>query len=226
MMKNVILRATNIFKSYVQGTSTLNILRGVSLEIREGDAVSIIGSSGAGKSTFLHILGTLDRPDRGELWALGQGLFKLNDEQLAQFRNEKMGFVFQFHHLFNELTALENVLLPARIGGDDLSSAEKYARDLLHTMGLGLRTEHFPHQLSGGELQRVAIARALIRKPSILFADEPTGNLDSSNGQMIQDLFFKLKDQLGLTLIVVTHDTQFARRFPRSYRMQDGQWRL
>jgi lipoprotein-releasing system ATP-binding protein len=226
MMKNVILRATNIFKSYVQGTNTLNILRGVSLEIREGDAVSIIGSSGAGKSTFLHILGTLDRPDRGELWALGQDLFKLNDEQLAQFRNEKMGFVFQFHHLFNELTALENVLLPARIGGDDLASAEKYARDLLHTMGLGLRTEHFPHQLSGGELQRVAIARALIRKPSILFADEPTGNLDSTNGQMIQDLFFKLKDQLGLTLIVVTHDTQFARRFPRSYRMQDGQWRL
>ncbi len=226
MMKNVILRATNIFKSYVQGTSTLNILRGVSLEIREGDAVSIMGSSGAGKSTFLHILGTLDRPDRGELWALGQDLFKLNDEQLAAFRNEKMGFVFQFHHLFNELTALENVLLPARIGGDNLQVAEKYARDLLHTMGLGLRTEHFPHQLSGGELQRVAIARALIRKPSILFADEPTGNLDSNNGQLIQDLFFKLKDQLGLTLIVVTHDTQFARRFPRSYRMQDGQWRL
>ena len=226
MMKNVILRATNIFKSYVQGTSTLNILRGVSLEIREGDAVSIIGSSGAGKSTFLHILGTLDRPDRGELWALGQDLFKLNDEQLAQFRNEKMGFVLQFHHLFNELTALENVLLPARIGGDDLHHAEKYARDLLHGMGLGLRTEHFPHQLSGGELQRVAIARALVRKPSILFADEPTGNLDSTNGQMIQYLFFKLKDQLGLTLIVVTHDTQFARRFPRSYRMQDGQWRL
>lgn len=220
-----LMRAQSIIKSYPQGDGgDLQILRGVSLDIREGEAISILGSSGAGKSTFLQILGTLDRPQSGELSFQDRNLLSMNDDELALFRNEKMGFVFQFHHLLAEFTALENVMIPGRIAGESVKEAKEKATELLYQMGLGPRIEHYPSQLSGGELQRVAIARSLIRRPKILFADEPTGNLDVQNSLRIQDLFFELKDRLGLALVVVTHDLSFAQKFPRVLRMKDGQW--
>jgi len=224
MVSSPILKAKNILKSYPQGVGELQILRGISLEIFPGDAVSILGSSGAGKSTFLHILGTLDRPQGGELKYEDQDLLSMNDDELSLFRNQKMGFVFQFHHLISEFTALENVILPGRIAGEPMKELKLRAEEILHTMGMKDRLSHYPSQLSGGELQRVAIARALIRKPKILFADEPTGNLDSKNGQLIQELFFNLKNKMGLTMVVVTHDLNFASRFPKVLRMKDGNW--
>jgi lipoprotein-releasing system ATP-binding protein len=172
----------------------------------------------------MHIMGTLDRPTSGELFFQGQSLLAMGDEELAHFRNREMGFVFQFHHLLSEFTALENVMIPARVGGLDKSEALGRAEDLLRQMGLTARMGHFPSQLSGGELQRVAIARALVMRPQILFADEPTGNLDSQNGGLIQDLFFHLKESLGLTLVVVTHDPGFSRKFARVQRISDGRW--
>jgi lipoprotein-releasing system ATP-binding protein len=220
-----LIRAHSIIKSYPQGDGgELQILRGVSLDIHEGEAISILGASGAGKSTFLQILGTLDRPQSGELSFQDRNLLTMSDDEVALFRNEKMGFVFQFHHLLAEFTALENVMIPGRIAGESVKEAKEKSTELLYQMGLGPRIEHYPSQLSGGELQRVAIARALIRKPKILFADEPTGNLDVQNSLRIQDLFFELKDRLGLALVVVTHDLSFAQKFPRVLKMKDGQW--
>lgn len=224
MNNQMILRAQGITKNYPQGASELAILKGVGIEIKNGDAVCIVGSSGAGKSTLLHILGTLDRPTSGEVYFENQNLFQMSEEDLAQFRNKEMGFVFQFHHLLTEFTALENVMIPARVGGVPVAEASAKAEHLLKTLGMGHRLEHYPNQLSGGELQRVAIARALVRNPKILFADEPTGNLDSGNSAIIQDLFFQLKEMFGLTLIVVTHDANFARRFGRVHQIKDGHW--
>lgn len=221
---NTLVKAINIHKSYVQGTGELEILRGVNLEIRPGEALAILGASGAGKSTLLHIMGTLDRPNRGELYWEGQDLLKMEDEELSLFRNSEMGFVFQSHHLLGEFTALENVMLPCRVGGESIKEAKEKALHLLAFMGLAERADHYPNQLSGGELQRVAIARALVRHPKILFADEPTGNLDSQTSVKIQDLFFRLKAEMNLALVVVTHDLAFATRFPKVYRMKDGQW--
>ncbi|MBC7372320.1 MAG: ABC transporter ATP-binding protein [Bdellovibrionaceae bacterium] len=219
------MRADSIVKSYPQGDGgELQILRGLSLEIRDGEAMCILGSSGAGKSTFLQILGTLDRPQSGQLYFQERNILDMNDEEVATFRNEKMGFVFQFHHLLAEFTALENVMIPCRIAGQSVRDARDQATELLYQMGLGPRMAHYPSQLSGGELQRVAIARALVRRPKILFADEPTGNLDMQNSQRIQDLFFELKERLGLALVVVTHDLAFAQKFPKILRMKDGQW--
>lgn len=224
-MSELLLRATNLKKSYAQGSGALEILRGVSLDIHAGEAIGIVGVSGAGKSTLMHILGTLDRADSGELSFEGKALHEMSDDELSKFRNEKMGFVFQFHHLLSEFNALENVALPARIAGQHPAIARRQAEEWLTKLGLQDRLGHYPSQLSGGELQRVAIARALIRKPRILFADEPTGNLDSMNSQRIQDLFFELKQSLGLTLVVVTHDRTFASRFPRVLEMKDGLWK-
>ncbi|HRO67605.1 MAG TPA: ABC transporter ATP-binding protein [Pseudobdellovibrionaceae bacterium] len=221
----VLLKAQGLRKVYAQGEGQLEILKGIDLEIREGEAVGIIGASGAGKSTLLQIIGALDQPTEGELWFEGRGLLQMNDEELSRFRNEKMGFVFQFHHLLSELTALENVMLPGRIAGETLGPLKNRSEELLSLLGLSARQEHYPTQMSGGELQRVAIARALIRRPRILFADEPTGNLDSANSLKIQDLFFELKKNLGLTLVVVTHDREFASRFPRVLEMSDGRWK-
>ncbi|MFP5518849.1 MAG: ABC transporter ATP-binding protein [Bdellovibrionia bacterium] len=221
---NILLEAKNVIKTYQQGVSSVEVLRGIGLTVKEGEAVAILGSSGAGKSTLLQILGTLDRPTSGEVLFSGQSLFEKSEEDLALFRNQEMGFVFQFHHLLSELTALENVMLPCRIAQLPISEAERKARYLLDLLGVGHRASHFPAELSGGEMQRVAIARALVRRPKILFADEPTGNLDSQNSLNIQDLFFDLKEKLGLTLVVVTHDLQFAARFPRVLRMKDGLW--
>ncbi len=223
-MANVLLSAKNIFKSYPQGSGTLDILKGVSLDIHEGEAMGIVGSSGSGKSTLLQILGTLDYPQSGELVYLEKNLFQLDDEQLSLFRNQTIGFVFQFHHLLSELSALENVLLPCRIANQDIGIATRQASELLAFLGLGDRLNHYPNQLSGGELQRVAIARALVRQPRILFADEPTGNLDSMNSYKIQELFFKIREQLKIALVVVTHDLQFAQKFPRLLHLKDGRW--
>ncbi|PIS12010.1 MAG: lipoprotein-releasing system ATP-binding protein LolD [Bdellovibrio sp. CG10_big_fil_rev_8_21_14_0_10_47_8] len=219
-----ILSAKRISKSYPQGAGHLDILKEISLDIHHGEAICIVGASGAGKSTLLHILGTLDRPNSGELSFGGRSLLSMADEDLSLFRNQEMGFVFQFHHLLTEFTALENVLIPLRVRGVSKSESEDRAAEILNTLGLGERFEHFPSQLSGGELQRVAIARALIGRPQILFADEPTGNLDSHNSAVIQDLFFQLKESFGLTLVVVTHDPQFSRKFPRVLKMSDGRW--
>lgn len=223
-MANVLLSAKNLFKSYPQGSGTLDILKGVSVDIHEGEAIGIVGSSGSGKSTLLQILGTLDYPQSGELVYLEKNLFQLDDEQLSLFRNQTIGFVFQFHHLLSELSALENVLLPCRIANQDVGIATRQAADLLGFLGLGDRLNHYPNQLSGGELQRVAIARALVRQPRILFADEPTGNLDSMNSYKIQELFFKIREQLKIALVVVTHDLQFAQKFPRLLHLKDGRW--
>ncbi|AGH95131.1 ABC transporter ATP-binding protein [Pseudobdellovibrio exovorus] len=216
------IEVKNVVKNYVTGSSELEVLKDVSFGINAGEAVCLLGASGAGKSTLLQIMGTLDRPTSGQVLYRGDDVFALNDEKLSLFRNQKMGFVFQFHHLIQEMTALENIMLPSLIAGDDTSSSRAEALKWLEFMGLGDRAEHFPHQLSGGELQRVAIARALIKKPEVLFADEPTGNLDSENSRKIQDLFFQLRDQLGLTLIVVTHDMAFAEKFPRVFKVKDG----
>lgn len=224
-MADVLLRARGITKTYPQGSGELQILRGVDLEVRQGEAIGIVGASGAGKSTLLQILGTLDRPTSGELFFEEKNLLALDDRDLSRFRSRKMGFVFQFHHLMAEFTALENVLLPCRIGGEIMSAAKRRAEERLELLGLKDRMDHYPSQLSGGELQRVAIARALIREPQILFADEPTGNLDSTNSARIQNLFFELAQTLGLTVIVVTHDRAFASRFPRLLEMKDGLWR-
>ncbi|MGE4132494.1 MAG: ABC transporter ATP-binding protein [Bdellovibrionales bacterium] len=214
------LRASRIEKSY----GRLHILRGLDFEIVRGEAVCILGASGAGKSTFLHILGTLDRPTSGTVYYGNENLFTKSDSELSAFRAEKLGFVFQFHHLLSEFTAEENVMLPGRISGRPQGECQARARELLDYLGLSHRLGHYPSQLSGGEQQRVAIARALFHRPPILLADEPTGNLDSENCAKIQDLFFRLKEEMGLTLVVVTHDSQFAARFPRSVKMADGQW--
>ena len=214
------IRATRIEKAYGQ----LQILKGLDFEVVQGEAVCILGASGAGKSTFLHILGTLDRPTRGTVTFHGEDLFAKNDNELSAFRSQKLGFVFQFHHLLSEFSALENVMMPGRIAGKNVHECKSRAATLLDYLGLSHRLKHFPSELSGGEQQRVAIARALFHRPMLLLADEPTGNLDSENSQKIQDLFFQLKEEMGLTLIAVTHDTRFAARFPRSVKMADGHW--
>jgi lipoprotein-releasing system ATP-binding protein len=223
-MSDLLLSARKIRKVYPQGTGELEIVKDLSIDIRKGEAICIVGASGAGKSTFLHILGTLDRPSSGDLFFQGRSLLAMGDEELAKFRNQEMGFVFQFHHLLSEFNALENVMIPARVAGMDRTEALGRAEGLMKQMGLTTRMTHFPSQLSGGELQRVAIARALICRPQILFADEPTGNLDSQNSGLIQDLFFQLKESLGLTLIVVTHDPNFSRKFGKVHRISDGRW--
>lgn len=219
-----LITVEGLSKKYQTGSSELSVLNNLSFSIQAGEAVCLLGASGAGKSTLLQILGTLDRPSSGQVKFRGEDVFALNDEQLALFRNQKMGFVFQFHHLIQELTALENVMLPALIAGDQQEETEQDALKWLTEMGLSERVDHYPSQLSGGELQRVAIARALIRKPEVLFADEPTGNLDSQNSQKIQDLFFELRTRLGITLVVVTHDLAFANKFARVFKVKDGRF--
>lgn len=224
-MNEPILKLERIHKVYNRDhNSRVEVLKGVDLDIYEGEAVCILGASGAGKSTLLHILGTLDAPTLGRALYKKQDLSQKSDEELALFRNTELGFVFQFHHLLSEFTALENVMLPARIGGASEAAAKERAMELLVQLGLESRVDHFPSEMSGGEQQRVAVARALVQKPKILLADEPTGNLDTENSRQIQELFFSLKRKLGLTLVVVTHDPNFAMRFPRRLTLKDGQW--
>ncbi len=219
-----LLEATDIFKSYPTGSTNLEVLKGISLQIQKKEAVCLLGASGSGKSTLLQILGTLDRPTSGEVLFRGVSITKMSDDSLAEFRNQKMGFVFQFHHLIQEFSALENIMLPSLIASEKKADVVEKAMNWLRFMGLEDRAHHYPSQLSGGELQRVAIARALIKDPEILFADEPTGNLDSENSLKIQQLFFELREKFGLTLIVVTHDMQFAGLFPRVFKVKDGRF--
>ena len=217
-----LLKTEKLCKAYVQPAGSLQVLKNVDLQLFKGEAVCIVGSSGAGKSTLLHLLGALDRPTSGNIFFNDKNLQDFSDEELASLRNEKMGFVFQFHHLLGEFTALENVMIPCLIAGLSRREAKQKAEELLFTLGLTSRTSHYPSELSGGEQQRVAIARALVRKPEVLLADEPTGNLDTQNGKIIEDLFFNLKARLGITLIVVTHNLQFASRFTKVVRLKDG----
>ena len=204
--------------------SSLQVLKGLDIDVYTGEAVCIMGSSGAGKSTLLHLLGALDRPTSGSVLFRNQDIFAFNDDRLSAFRNRSMSFVFQFHHLLGEFTALENVMMPALIGGEGFREAREKALKLLDDLGLKGRSHHRPNALSGGEQQRVAIARALIRKPAVIFADEPTGNLDQKNGQQVQTLLFDLQKKHNLTLVAVTHDYEFARRFPKVRTLRDGQW--
>ena len=212
------IKATNITKSY----GTLQVLRGVDLQVGRGEIIAIAGKSGAGKSTLLHILGTLDRPDGGELWVENENVFIKDQRQLAAFRNRKIGFVFQFHHLLPEFTALENVCIPAFIAGTSESKARQEAARLLDYLGLSERLEHKPGQLSGGEQQRVAMARALINQPVMVLADEPSGNLDSASSEDLHNLLFQLRDELQQTFIIVTHNMTLAKMSDRCLTMADG----
>ncbi len=200
----------------------LEVLKGVSLTVGRGEVVSIVGASGAGKTTLLQIVGTLSRADRGDVLIDGENVSSLKDRQLSLFRNRHIGFVFQFHNLLPEFTALENVCIPGYIGGRERTEVELRARELIEMMGLGERAMHKPAQLSGGEQQRVAIARALINSPSVLLADEPSGNLDSRNREEIHRLFFELRDKIGQTSVIVTHDENLASMCDRKLTMRDG----
>lgn len=213
------IKAHDIHKSYGE----LEVLKGVSLEVKPSEVVSIVGPSGAGKTTLLQILGTLSKMDSGSLTIDSEQVGKLGDDALSDFRNRKIGFVFQFHNLLPEFTALENVMIPALIAGRDRSQTEQEAKRLLDMMQLSERTTHKPSALSGGEQQRVAIARALINRPALLLADEPSGNLDSKNREEIHSLFFRLRDKLGQTTIIVTHDEKLAKMADRQIVMQDGE---
>ena len=208
----------NINKSY----GSLQVLRDVCVDIHQGEVVSIVGPSGAGKTTLLQIIGTLDRPDSGSIIFNGTDVLKLKGRELAHFRNRNIGFVFQFHQLLPEFTALENVAMPALLGGTKQSEAYKRAGELLQYMGLSERINHKPAQLSGGESQRVAVARALINNPSVILADEPSGSLDSQNKHELHDLFFRLRSEMNQTFVIVTHDEQLAQQADRVLHMRDG----
>ncbi len=212
------INAKNIHKSFGE----LEVLKGVSLQINKGEVISITGSSGAGKTTLLHIISTLSAADSGEVLISGENISLYDDKRLSAFRNDKIGFVFQFHNLLPEFTALENVSIPALIGKRNRKDVEIEAVKLLKMMGLSERCDHKPSQLSGGEQQRVAIARALINSPEVLFADEPSGNLDSMNKEEIHKLFFRLRDEFGITVVVVTHDEKLAEMSDRKIVMRDG----
>lgn len=212
------IRADNLHKYY----DKMHVLKGVSLEIQTGEIVSIVGSSGAGKTTLLHILGTLDSCDQGSLYIDNTEIASLNSKKLARFRNDSIGFVFQFHQLLPEFTALENVCMPAFIKNTPKKEAEKRAMELLDFLGLTYRYSHKPNELSGGEQQRVAVARALMNNPKIVFADEPSGNLDSVSADNLHRLFFQLRDEFGQTFVIVTHNQDFADMADRKLVMSDG----
>lgn len=212
------LKAQHITKSYGQ----LSVLKGVDISVNRGEIVSILGSSGAGKSSLLHILGTLDSADTGTISINGQSVERLKGKELAAFRNKHIGFVFQFHHLLPEFSAIENVCIPGWIAGRKRKEVEQQAAALLEKLGLGNRKEHKPQELSGGEQQRVAVARALINQPVIVFADEPTGNLDSKNAKELHDLFVSLRNEFQQTFLIVTHNEELAAMSDRSLFMRDG----
>lgn len=214
------MEAKGISKHY----GSLQVLRHIDVQIGRGEIVSIVGSSGAGKSTLLHILGTLDKPDAGELYFEGKRIDQLQGKALAKFRNRHAGFVFQFHHLLPEFTALENICMPGWIAGESARELEKRAAHLMEMLGIGGKSDNKPGTLSGGEQQRVAVARALINKPAIIFADEPTGNLDSTNATALHNLFSSLRDELNQTFVIVTHNEELATLSNRILHLKDGSW--
>ncbi|HYX05429.1 MAG TPA: ABC transporter ATP-binding protein [Bacteroidales bacterium] len=214
------IKAENITKSF----GSLQVLKGVDVNIEKSEIVSILGASGAGKTTFLQILGTLSRQDGGKVSINGNDVSSLRDRQLARFRNQNIGFVFQFHHLLPEFTALENVCIPSFIAHVARKEAEARARELLTFLGLSDRLEHKPSELSGGEQQRVAVARALVNRPAVLLADEPSGNLDSQNKKELHELFFSLRDEFGQTIVIVTHDNELAGMSDRRLTIKDGRF--
>jgi len=214
----MMLQAKGIHKAY----GALPILKGVDITVEKGEIVSIVGASGAGKSTLLHIIGTLDKPDQGSIFIDGVDIHKLSAKKLSAFRNEHIGFVFQFHHLLPEFTALENVCIPAFIRGQGRTEAETKAKELLELLGVSHRIDHKPAEMSGGEQQRVSVARALMNDPSIILADEPSGNLDSENAAALHQLFFDLRNKFQQTFIIVTHNEELARISDRTIHMRDG----
>ena len=221
--RKVIIKTTGLTKEYqVSKTEKLKVLKGIDTEIFEGEIVTIVGPSGAGKSTLLHIMGTLDKPSEGNVIFDGEDVFRLSSNDLARFRNTRIGFVFQFHHLLPEFSATENVCLAAMIAGKTMKQAEPKAKELLTEVGLGSRLDHKPSELSGGEAQRVAIARALINSPKVILADEPTGNLDTKNSEEVMHLIFDLRKKYNQTFVIVTHNEKFAEMTDRTLKMIDG----
>ena len=218
-----LVQVRNLYKEFRLGTRTISVLRDVNLTLNRGEMVSIVGASGAGKSTLLHCLGTLDLPTSGQILFEGEDVTKLPPANLAAFRNRSIGFVFQFHHLLPEFSALENVMMPALIARESNKLARERAEGLLSAVGLAERLKHRPGELSGGEQQRVAIARALVMEPKLLLADEPTGNLDTKTSQEVHELLFRLNEERKLTILVVTHNMELAASIPRNVRMADGQ---
>jgi len=220
--KENILKVNNIHKSYKNGETVIEVLKGVDFTVKRGEVLSIMGPSGAGKSTLLNIIGTLELPDNGEILYNNINPFDLDEKRLAKFRNEKIGFVFQFHHLLPEFTALENVMVPSIIYNDDFEKAREKAHSLLDRVGLGDRINHKPAQLSGGERQRVAVARAMINNPEVILADEPTGNLDIENGENLLKLILDLNTSLGVTFIIATHNLEVSKICARTIYLRDG----
>ncbi|HMC33845.1 MAG TPA: ABC transporter ATP-binding protein [Myxococcales bacterium] len=221
-MQSPLLEGRGLHKSYWLGEKEIHVLRGASFALRAGEMASLVGPSGVGKSTFLHVVGTLDPPTAGNVLYDGQDAFEMGEEPLARFRNRNVGFVFQFHYLLPEFTALQNTAMPGLISRQSREEAERVARETLELVGLGHRLDHRPGELSGGEQQRVALARALVLKPRLLLADEPTGNLDEATGEGIHQLLLDLNRRLGIAAIVVTHNPRLAERMPRRLRLHEG----
>jgi len=220
--KNRIILTNNIYKNYYLGKTTVEVLKGVNLEIYEGEIVAVIGSSGVGKSTLLHILGVLDRPTKGRLFIDNNDVFQYSDRKLANYRNKKIGFVFQFHHLLPEFSALENVMLPGLIARENKSDIQIRAKKLLDEVALSNRLHHRPNELSGGEQQRVAVARSLINSPQLILADEPSGNLDHKSAAALHELFWNLNKKMNQTIVIVTHNIELANNAHRVIELFDG----
>ena len=220
---NRLIRVVDLYKSYYDGVTELPVLKGIDLEVKKAEIVAFVGASGVGKSTLLHLLGGLDRPTEGTIFYEGEDIFALDDQELDRFRNEEVGFVFQFHYLLPEFTALENVMMPGLIARQQSDVVQNRAKELLDYVGLGERLEHRPSELSGGERQRVAIARALVNQPKVVLADEPTGNLDQKTSEAVHDLLWTLNDQFSQTFIIVTHNQTLAQRADRLIQLVDGQ---
>jgi lipoprotein-releasing system ATP-binding protein len=226
MKADTTLNVTNLFKSFTRGPEVIEVLKGVDIEIGRGEGVAIVGASGTGKSTLLHLLGGLERPDKGEILYETGNICSMNDNAIATFRNKQIGFVFQFHFLLPEFSALENVMMPALVSSKKSEETSQKALHLLETVGLKDRISHKPGELSGGEQQRVAIARSLMMSPKVLLADEPTGDLDPATGQKIIDLFKELKNSIGITMIVVTHNMELAKSMDRIMILKGGHLEL